>query len=211
MPAVAPETACTLPAISRVVALCCSTAAEIAADTSSILPMMPPISFIAATASAAALRTVSIWPPISAVALAVCAASVFTSPATTAKPLPASPARAASIVAFSASRLVCPAMLADQVHHVADARGRVGQAMHGALAGLGALHRLPRHIRGGCHLAGDLGHAGRQLLDRGGNRGEVLRRLRRAFRRGVCLAMHVVRRCRHGLGRRAYPVRGLGQ
>ncbi len=43
-------------------------------------------------------------------ALAVCSANAFTSEATTAKPLPAAPARAASIVALSASRLVCAAM-----------------------------------------------------------------------------------------------------
>ena len=48
---------------------------------------------------------------MSSVALAVCTASDFTSEATTAKPLPASPARAASMVALSASRLVCPAMV----------------------------------------------------------------------------------------------------
>ena len=47
---------------------------------------------------------------MSSVALAVWLASAFTSDATTAKPLPCSPARAASMVAFSASRLVCPAM-----------------------------------------------------------------------------------------------------
>jgi hypothetical protein len=47
---------------------------------------------------------------ISAVALEVCAASDLTSVATTAKPRPASPARAASIVAFNASRLFCPTM-----------------------------------------------------------------------------------------------------
>jgi hypothetical protein len=35
---------------------------------------------------------------------------VLTSLATTAKPLPASPALAASLVALSASRLVCPAI-----------------------------------------------------------------------------------------------------
>ena len=41
---------------------------------------------------------------------AVSCASSFTSFATTAKPLPASPARAASIVAFNASRFVCSAI-----------------------------------------------------------------------------------------------------
>src|SRR6267143_2059320 len=46
-----------------------------------------------------------------AVAFAVWLARLFTSEATTAKPLPASPARAASMVALSASRLVCEAMV----------------------------------------------------------------------------------------------------
>ncbi len=45
------------------------------------------------------------------VALAVWPASDLTSEATTANPRPASPARAASMVAFSASRLVWAAML----------------------------------------------------------------------------------------------------
>jgi hypothetical protein len=46
------------------------------------------------------------WLEISSVARPVCAASALTSPATTAKPRPASPARAASIVALSARRFV---------------------------------------------------------------------------------------------------------
>ncbi|GJE68607.1 hypothetical protein CHKEEEPN_0123 [Methylorubrum podarium] len=49
---------------------------------------------------------------MSSVARAVWLASSLTSAATTAKPRPASPARAASIVALSASRLVCPAIVA---------------------------------------------------------------------------------------------------
>src|SRR5438034_1615056 len=53
---------------------------------------------------------------ISPVAFAVCSASAFTSDATTAKPRPASPARAASMVAFNASRLVCPAMVRSEEH-----------------------------------------------------------------------------------------------
>ena len=47
---------------------------------------------------------------MSSVALAVSRASSLTSLATTAKPLPASPARAASIVALRARRLVCSAI-----------------------------------------------------------------------------------------------------
>jgi hypothetical protein len=50
-------------------------------------------------------------PAISSVAFAVWLASSLTSEATTAKPRPASPARAASMVAFSASRLVWAAMV----------------------------------------------------------------------------------------------------
>jgi len=52
----------------------------------------------------------SIRRPMSSVARAVSLASSFTSFATTAKPLPASPARAASMVAFKARRFVCCAM-----------------------------------------------------------------------------------------------------
>ena len=55
--------------------------------------------------------TEPIWGEISSVAFAVWLASSFTSLATTAKPLPASPARAASMVALSARRLVWPAMV----------------------------------------------------------------------------------------------------
>ena len=56
------------------------------------------------------VRTSATTPSISSVARAVSVASSLTSPATTANPRPASPARAASMVAFRASRLVCAAM-----------------------------------------------------------------------------------------------------
>ena len=65
---------------------------------------------MASTAVVVEVCTDWIWAEISSVAFAVCTASDFTSEATTAKPRPDSPARAASMVALSASRLVCPAM-----------------------------------------------------------------------------------------------------
>ena len=47
---------------------------------------------------------------MSDVALLVCAARALTSEATTANPFPDSPARAASMVAFRASKFVCSAI-----------------------------------------------------------------------------------------------------
>ena len=65
---------------------------------------------IAETASLVDCCMAATCPEISSVALAVWLASALTSEATTAKPRPDSPARAASMVALSASRLVCAAI-----------------------------------------------------------------------------------------------------
>ena len=65
---------------------------------------------IASTAPAVSAWMASTRLEMSSVARAVSCASSLTSLATTAKPLPASPARAASIVALRASRLVCSAI-----------------------------------------------------------------------------------------------------
>src|SRR5208337_5108591 len=65
------------------------------------------IEAIAFTAALVSVWMASILRLMSSVALAVSFANSFTSLATTAKPLPASPARAASMVAFRANRLVC--------------------------------------------------------------------------------------------------------
>src|ERR1039458_9384403 len=100
----------TLRAISLVVTVCSSTAEAMLLEMSLIWLMMALISPMACTAPLVSVWMASIFWPISSVALAVSLASSLTSLATTAKPLPASPARAASIVAFSASRLVCCAM-----------------------------------------------------------------------------------------------------
>src|SRR4026207_1932821 len=85
---------------------------------------------------------------VSSVALAVCTASDFTSEATTAKPRPASPARAASMVALSASKLVLPGDVLDELDHVARALrdlGEGGDVFVGCGGvGRGAVHDLVR-------------------------------------------------------------------
>ncbi len=105
--AVVPWTLVTKPAVA---ARCWSIAAAtelVTSDNSSIASAIAPIE---ATAWLVVDWISAILAPISPVALPVCVASVLTSVATTAKPRPASPARAASIVALSASRLVCSAI-----------------------------------------------------------------------------------------------------
>ena len=106
------EACCTLRAISAVAASCSCTAEAMAVAMSFTCWMVMPMERMASTAAPVApCMDATCW-PISSVARAVWVARLFTSFATTAKPFPASPARAASIVAFSASRLVCEAMSA---------------------------------------------------------------------------------------------------
>jgi len=100
-----------LRAISLVAEPCSSIAEAIAMPIWSISVITSTTFLIAATVSSLALWIAATCSEISVVALAVWPASDFTSEATTAKPLPASPARAASMVAFNASRLVCAAMV----------------------------------------------------------------------------------------------------
>src|SRR5271165_3498068 len=100
----------TLRDISLVVAFCSSTAVAMVLEMSLIWWMTPLIEAMASTAALVSVWMASILRLMSSVALAVSLASSLTSLATTAKPLPASPARAASIVALSARRLVCCAI-----------------------------------------------------------------------------------------------------
>jgi hypothetical protein len=100
----------TLRFISVVVAVCSSTAAAMVPCESLIRAMMCAISPIARTAPSVSPWIASTRAVMSCVALAVSCASSLTSLATTANPLPASPARAASMVALSASRFVCSAI-----------------------------------------------------------------------------------------------------
>src|SRR5580700_2544919 len=72
--------------------------------------MTAPMVAMASTAPFVSFWIAAIFWLMSSVALAVCFASSLTSLATTANPLPASPARAASMVAFKASKFVCWAM-----------------------------------------------------------------------------------------------------
>ena len=122
----------------------------------------------------------SISPLISAEACAADCASRRTSTATTAKPLPASPARAASTEALSARRLVwnamssiSPMMLRDLARRGGDPLHRVvGEAHHLAALGRRLRHRLrlEARLRGAAgvvdHRRGQLLHRRRGLLDR---------------------------------------------
>ncbi len=92
--------------ISCVAAPCSSIAEAMVVEISLTSTIVKEIRLIAATASAVSAWIVSIWARMSSVACDVCVASDLTSDATTAKPRPASPARAASMVALRASRLV---------------------------------------------------------------------------------------------------------
>src|SRR4029453_17634390 len=92
------DTSPTLRLISFVVAVCSSTAAAMAVWGALIWSMTGPISAMAATAAAESVWMAPTRVRMSSVARAVSPASSLTSPATTAKPLPASPPRAASVV-----------------------------------------------------------------------------------------------------------------
>src|SRR6266700_7014688 len=104
-------TSLTLRLISLVVAVCSSTAVAMVFWMSLIWAMIWLISVMPSIAPLVSAWMASILRLISSVALAVSLANSFTSLATTAKPLPASPARAASMVAFNARRWVCAAIV----------------------------------------------------------------------------------------------------
>ena len=97
-------------AISFITAFCSSTAVATPIDTSDKFTINPSTSSMAAEALRESAWMVATCKAISSVALPVWLAKDFTSLATTAKPRPASPALAASMVAFNANKLVCSAI-----------------------------------------------------------------------------------------------------
>ncbi len=90
-------------------------------EISEIMLMVVPISLIVATDSWVAACIPAIWVLISSVALAVWAASALTSEATTAKPRPASPARARFDRSIQRQQVGLFGDGGDQLHHVTDA------------------------------------------------------------------------------------------
>ena len=98
--------------ISLVVSFCSATAPLTFSNTGRIASIACAIRCTASTDPAASICSASIFLVISSVACCVCTASALTSEATTAKPRPAEPARAASMVELSASSVVCLAMCA---------------------------------------------------------------------------------------------------
>src|ERR1017187_5765402 len=100
---------------------------------------------------------------MSSVALAVCLASSLTSLATTANPLPASPARAASMVAFRASRLVCCAMEVMTLM-TCPISALDSPSLATGIGGVRGLDCLARHLRRFAGIARNALHRGGHLL-----------------------------------------------
>jgi len=136
--------------------------------------MMAPIRPIASTAPVVSAWIVAIFRPISSVALAVALASSLTSLATTANPLPASPARAASIVAFRARRFVCSAIEVMTLTTLLIWELLSPSLVMVVLVLSATRTAFGRDPGGLVRVARDLSYAGRHLFDRRGNRVHVL-------------------------------------
>ena len=168
-------------AISRVASPCEPTdaamaeAMELTSWVASVMAPMPP------AASCEARWTFAIWSATSAVARVVCSASDFTSCATTANPRPLSPARAASIVALSASILVCwamPVIISTMPPICWMARA---EFVHAAVGLVGLLLGIERNVLRTRGLPADFLDGMRQLLCGRCDRADVgRRRFRRA-------------------------------
>ena len=153
---------------------------------------------IDSTALAVELCTARICPTIASVALAVCTASDLTSDATTAKPRPASPARAASIVALSARRLVCSAMVWMSLTMSPIFCADSASVVHFSVGGLRFVDRHAHDVVGLRDLPRDLGNGTRQFV------GGARRRLHsgRGLVRGFDRALRALRGVIGGGGKR---------
>ena len=142
--------------ISPVVWLCSATAPLTLSNTGRINSIACEMRCTASTEPAASRCSASIFLVISSVAFWVCTASAFTSVATTAKPRPASPARAASMVELSASSVVCRAICAIRLTTLPIAAEdslkpvHIGAGFAGGLAGLVGELAGVAHLRRRC-------------------------------------------------------------
>jgi len=142
-----------------------------------------------------------IWAVISSVALAVWVARSLTSEATTAKPRPASPARAASIVALRASRFD----VVNEVDDLADLVGGVREGLHPAVRHIDFLGGSGGKRGGFGHALGAFADGAGHLLGGACNRfdiaGGFAGGIRRAFHlleRGCRILVHVPGNIAHG-------------
>ncbi len=154
--------------ISLVVSFCTATAPLTFSNTGRIASIACEIRCTASTEPAASFCSASIFLVISSVAFWVCTASALTSEATTAKPRPAEPARAASMVELSAKQRGLAGDLRDQIDDIADGGGRFPQAVD---IGLGL-------ARGGAGLIGELAGVAHLGADAFGRMGELVGGLR---------------------------------
>ncbi len=169
--------------ISPVVWLCSATAPLTLSNTGRINSIACEMRCTASTEPAASRCSASIFLVISSVAFWVCTASAFTSVATTAKPRPASPARAASMVELSASSVVCRAICAIRLTTLPiaadDSRSRSTLALASRAASLAWSASLPASrtcvadaLRRMGEFVGGLREGGRGGLGGGGAAGQ---------------------------------------
>ena len=178
--------------ISRVCSPCERTAPRTAVNTSSRPPRAVSKSFTSARLTVARARIRLTDSTISSVARWVCCDSVLTSPATTRKPAPASPARARLDGGVQREQVGARGDRGDHLHDaldVIDGRGEVFHAGEGRpRAGLGAVHRDNRRrqfllddvalalqlAHGSDELVGARPHHHRRGFKVAGKRGQVV-------------------------------------